>query len=828
MPCLQKAMFCRIKALRPTLPSSIHIKTITVKAYIIIIFLLLPGITAWCQQQLKGHVFDSSASLPLARATVRAPGMGGTATDKDGAFVIECKGAMEITVSYIGYETYRQVVEGCPDELQIGLAPSASTLNEVEITATSNQDKTLLQQPLSIVKLSGIELKRSAGLYLDDAVNTNIPGVFMQRRTISAGQQFNIRGYGNGLRGTNGINSNFDGQGSKVYLNGIPITDAEGITVMDDIDFASVGDVELSKGPSGTLYGLAIAGVVNLQTRKAEKNKTSVGQDIMLGSYGLVRATTHVAIGGERSSLLANYGRQEFDGYMPHTASHKDFVNVIGDFALNEKQNLTAYMGYSDSYDERNGELTIEQYQTLDYSGNSRYIANNAHSAVTSFRAGVGHTYHFNGHVSNTTTFFGSSQNMDYSSAGGWTDKSLLNYGLRSTFDLRFRLAENLELTGLAGVEMQKMNTQANGYQMEPDSTNLSGYNVIGDIKSIQATSSATASYFTQWTLGLPGGISITAGLGYSAMALSLQDRLWASSNNHPGSAVPREYNATYDNMLSPTVAINKKISDIASAYVSYSVGYKAPVSSYFYIPVTGAVNTGLKPEKGVQVELGTKGRLLDHRLFYTLAVFNARFSDKMTAVSVQNPDNTATLYSYIVNGGSLNNKGVELLVKYAAMESDSRFVKSFRPFANLAYSDFRYEDFQYQAIGGDKDGRDSVLAYDFSGNAVAGVPPIVFNLGFDVDTKAGLYGNVFYNHRGPMYFTSDEAHQTESYGVLNAKLGYRKTLGHFGLDVFAGANNIAGTQYYYMVFLNQLPDAYIPAPREINFFGGANLKYVF
>jgi iron complex outermembrane recepter protein len=34
--------------------------------------------------------------------------------------------------------------------------------------------------------------------------------------------------------------------------------------------------------------------------------------------------------------------------------------------------------------------------------------------------------------------------------------------------------------------------------------------------------------------------------------------------------------------------------------------------------------------------------------------------------------------------------------------------------------------------------------------------------------------------------------------------------------------------QYYMMVFLNQLPDAYIPAPNKINYFGGISLKYRF
>src|ERR1041385_2620635 len=169
-------------------------------------------------------------------------------------------------------------------------------LNEVEITTTSNQNKHLLNQASSIAKLGEVEVKRGQGLFLDDAINANVPGVFMQRRTVSAGQQFNIRGYGAGGPGVRGPNSNFDSQGIKVYLNGIPITDAEGITLMDDIDFGSVGNVEIVKGPSGTLYGLAISGVVNLQTVKPALNKVSLSQNTMFGTYGLRRSTSTLQI----------------------------------------------------------------------------------------------------------------------------------------------------------------------------------------------------------------------------------------------------------------------------------------------------------------------------------------------------------------------------------------------------------------------------------------------------------------------------------------------------------------------------------------------------
>ncbi len=784
-------------------------------------------LSAFTQNILKGKVFDLTTRAPLAGVNLKVSGQSGTTTDKDGNFAIRCNPPLEIVVSYVGYATLQRKVTACNENLSIGLTPEGIDLNEIEITASSVQNKTLLQQPLSIVKLDEQELERGQGLYLDDAINTNVPGVFMERRTVSAGQQFNIRGYGNGV-GFRGASNNFDSQGSKVYLNGIPITDAEGITLMDDIDFNSIGKVEVSKGPSGTLYGLAIAGVVNLQTKKAGNNETEAGQEVMIGSDGLLRTTTHIAIGSEHSSLMVNYGHQKYDGFMDHTASHKDFVNVMGDFELNDKQNISTYFGFADSYDERNGELTIEQYETKDYTGNSHYIKNDAHSAVRTFRAGLSHTYRFNENISNSTTVFGASQRMDNSSAGGWTDKTPLNYGFRSTFDMHFHLSEYADLTGVTGLEMQKTESQVNGYRMSTDSTNPVGYNVITDIRSLQITTSSTASYFTQWTLGLPGEFDITAGVGFSTMKISLADRLWAASNNYPGNNTPKVFETTYNDMVSPTLALNKEFNRSLSVYASYSVAYKAPVSSNILISTTGELNTGLKPERGDQVEIGTKGSLMNNRLFYTLAFFNAQFEDKMTTVAVQNPGNTATLYTYLTNGGSQTNNGIELLVKYDAIRSNGTFVRLLQPFVNLTYSDFTYDNFQYQRVGEDINGNDSALIEDYSGNQVAGVPPVVFNVGFDVDTRPGFYGNLHLNYRDAMYFTSDNKNQTDSYTVLNGKIGYRKSFNHLFVDAYFGANNITGEQYYYMVFLNQLPDAYLPAPYEINFYGGMSLVYRF
>ncbi len=701
------------------------------------------------------------------------------------------------------------------------------TLMDIDITDSISPNKSVLYMPASVAKLDVTEIKRNTGLYLDDAINTNVPGVFMEKRTISAGQQFNIRGYGNGVRGTNGVSSNFDGQGSKVYLNGIPITDAEGITLMDDIDFGSIGNVDIIKGPAGSLYGLAIAGVVNLKTAKAEKGKVSIGQDYLGGSYGLQRLTSHVQIGGERSSLLVNYGNQHFGGYMGHTAAKKDFVNVMGEFQPNDRQSISLYFGYSNSYEERNGEETIGQYDTLNYSGNPAYIKNNAHSNIISYRSGVSHTYKLNKHFSNTTSVFGSAVANNASSAGGWTDKLPVNYGLRSTVDMNFPLSKLFNLSGTVGVELQKQHAQTIGYAMVVDSANPGGSNIVGAMNSNKYTTSSTSSIFSQWVLKMPYSISLTAGIGMSTMGIDLEDRFYVAANNKPVTKIPTRYSAFYKDMFSPTIALNKVFSKQLSVYASYSKGYKAPVSAYFFIPTTGQMNTDLKPEEGTQYEIGTKGSLLKDKLTYQVAVFDAIFANKMTTIAVPlNPPAVGTAYSYVANGGSQDNKGIEVLLKYTVYQSDKGVFRAIKPFANFAYSEFKYVNYKYQSLDATKK---NVVEVDYSGNPVAGVPPVTANAGLDLLMTYGIYLNVNYNYRDGMPFTSDNLNKTKAYSLLNGKVGFHYLFAkHFDVDAFFGANNITNTQYYYMVFLNQLPDAYLPAPNKINYYGGINFKFIF
>jgi len=789
--------------------------------------------SAIAQNKLSSTVYDASTQQPLSGATISL-GANKTTSEQDGKFSIVCAEG-KITISFIGYKSAAIAISNCQLPEKIFLIQDETTLETIEVSTTSSLDKSLLFQPASITKIGKAELNRGNGLFLDDVIQTNITGVSMNRRSVGGGQQLNIRGYGNGTRGTRGLSSNFDGQGYKVYLNGIAITDAEGITTFDDIDFESLQNVEVIKGPAGTLYGLAIAGAVNLTSIKPEKGKTSVSYKSLIGNYGLRRQTFTLQTSGERSSFLVNYGTQKSDGFTPHNKSQKKFVNVLGEFQPNEKQTINTYVGYSDSYDERAGELTITQYETNDYSGNPEYIKRNAHSNVITYRAGIGQTYNFNKFINNNTTIFGTAFNSNVSSAGGWTDKGSMNVGFRSVFNTKLKLTDNISLGGVTGIESQKQIANTMGYSMKQNPNDASTtwklgvnpYWVINTATSNVYTIASTTSIFTEWTLGLPKDLSITAGLGSSQLALTLNDRF-----NTTLATRPSNFNKTYNDMVSPHVAINKVFNKKVSIFANYSKGYKAPLTSYFYIttptvattpptPANGSLNEVLKPEIGTQFELGSRGQLFNDKLWYELIWFNTVFENKMTAISVASPISpTTTLYSYVVNGGKQIHKGLEANIKYTAYESNSGLVRLFRPFANLTQSNFNYGDnFTIQ--------KSVILTENYSNKEVAAVAKYVVNAGLDFSLAAGFYGNLTYNYRDKMPITSMNDFYTKSYSLLNGKIGYQQDLGkHFSIDASWGVNNITNTKYFIMVFANQLPDAYVPAPIKANSFGSFQLKY--
>jgi iron complex outermembrane receptor protein len=757
---------------------------------------------ASAQSRLTGKVFDATTNAPLVDVAISAgDGAAVARTDRGGQFSLACTGAMTLEFSRFGYEPARRSVASCGESVQVGLTPGARSLNAVSVVGT--REGASLQQPQSIATLTDRELDRTSGVFLEDALNL-IPGVRMEKRTMAGGQRITIRGYGNA--------SNFNGSGYKAYFNGIPITDAEGVTILDDVDVATLGRVEVVRGPASSLYGAGIGGVVNLFTARPDQPGTSLVQETTMGADGLLRSDTRFENVTSGATTQLNYGHQGYDSYRVHSASKKDFVSALGEFRPSERRTVSAFLGYAHALDERAGQLDSLEFFGKQNVGEAPYLANDGHEDIESVRAGISHSYRMTDHLEHAVTAYYGGVTIEDVFAVGLNTKASQNFGGRAVLNATFADGR-FPITGVAGAEFQKTNAIAKG--------NALNNGVLGAMRSDLETHTMQYSLFSQWDVALPSAFTLTVGASANFVEYAIDDRLTNTANPTHLDASGRK---TFDPVITPRVALRRMFGDDVSAYVSVSQGYTPPTSADAVIPFTGEANTELAPERATLYEVGTKGNLLGRALSYQLALFDMRVTDKLTPQAVFDESGSA-LYTYTVNGGDQQNRGAEVAVVYAIVDRPDRLVSLVRPFVTYTYSDFTYRGFVSNAS-------QAANPVDYTGNHVVGVPTHVFDAGVDAALRWGGYLNATYQHVDDMPLTYDNLHRAPGYSLLDAKVGYAHDVGgHLALDAFVGGNNLAGDLYYTMAFLNgnysgASPKVFLPGPYTTKLYGGLKLSY--
>ncbi|MGC8750412.1 TonB-dependent receptor [Hydrotalea sp.] len=758
-------------------------------------------------QNIQGRVADNLTNQPVVGAVIVLPNQQKLVTDDNGIFVLKnISSNITITVNSLGYESQQILVKPSNKNLLILLTPTTDNLNKVQVTgwATGKRDNQLTEAQ-SVGVLTYQDLQRGNGLFPETQMNT-IPGVFMQTRGISGGQRIIIRGYGN--------TTNFNGLGYQVYLNNIPLTDATGVTILDDIDFSTIGRVEVFKGPESSLYGSGIAGVVKLYSIQPKPNTTKFLEENTVGSYGLYRNNTRIESAGSNSVLFFNYGHQTSNGYRNHSASAKDYASFKGDFYVGDQQTISTYLSYSRSYEELAGEIPGDTlYRRITWS-DPKYVNNNAHVLIESFRAGITDDIKINTHFTNQTTAYTSGYTLDQPFAAGLNSNAVLTFGGRTGFVYNGK-SGSVGIHGIIGGQFEKTLSFNKTYNL----TN----GVLGGIRTDLQIQAQTYNVFTEWKLNLPANFMLSAGSSVNFIEYSIRDMLTNTANpTHLDQSGYKRFMP----VVKPRIAILKMLNKNNSVYVDVSTGYTPPTTSNVVIPAIGKVNYGLQPEMGIQYEVGVKGSLLNNKLSYQLALFQLDVSNKIVNQSVA-ATQTNPFYTFAVNVGKQRDNGVELSLNYLAVQSNTSFFRSVKPFVTYTYSNFTYVDFK-------SDNNNNSATLNFSGNKVAGVAPNFLNIGFDVVTAPGIYFNSTFQYVDKVPYTYDNLNYADAYRLLGAKLGFRKTFHqHFDIDAFVGADNLLNNTYYTFLFLSptlasQTDPHFIPGPYTAMWYGGLKLAYHF
>jgi len=243
-----------------------------IKLTFILIFLLGSVSTTLSQTMVSGVVKDSNGDAPLPFAPVAVKGTtNGTTTDMNGEYKLLLKaGSYTLVASFIGYENQEKevtILQGQNLRQDFTLKAQAVMMKEVVITGMMLGQKAAISSQLNAPGIINIvaeaQIKELPDANAGDALG-RLPGISLKR---SGGEAQSIV-----LRG---LNEKF----SQIQLDGvsIPSTDAGSRGVdLSMYSLNSMSGIEVTKALTSDMNADAIAGSVNLVTKKASSKPETI------------------------------------------------------------------------------------------------------------------------------------------------------------------------------------------------------------------------------------------------------------------------------------------------------------------------------------------------------------------------------------------------------------------------------------------------------------------------------------------------------------------------------------------------------------------------
>jgi iron complex outermembrane receptor protein len=281
--------------------------------------LLLAGAAARAGAQagsIRGHVVRADRPVGLAEAEVELrPSGASTRTDDRGFFLFRdlSPGRVELAARRVGFAPAVLVVQVeslVVTQVDIPLEPVPTVLDPI-VTSVTRDARSLSEvaAAVSVADTSAIGRARTVGLH---ETLRMMPGVQVASRYGTDDVNIGIRG--SAARARQAV------RGIALLLDGIPLTESDGVARPDLLELAASKQVEVVRGPVSALYAGSPSGVVNVVSRTG-RDSPGVSARALGGAFGFRKYDGHaggVFTGGRGSGFAAaSYTRA--DGYRAHS-----------------------------------------------------------------------------------------------------------------------------------------------------------------------------------------------------------------------------------------------------------------------------------------------------------------------------------------------------------------------------------------------------------------------------------------------------------------------------------------------------------------------------
>ena len=658
-------------------------------------------------------------------------------------------------------------------------------LQEVVIQAFEEQ-RSWLQQPAPVARLSPISLHAFAENNLLPALNT-IPGIRMEQRSPSS-YRLNIRG--------SSIRSPFGVREVKIYYNDIPLTSPGGDTYLNQLDMADMGGITLIKGPTASVYGAGIGGVMLIESplQAAADSLPRAQLQYETGSYALQHVMAQAGWGTAQHREYLHYGYFNSRGYRQHTASWQHTASYESIWQPDNRHRADLWIHFNDLWYQTPGGLTLSEMlknPRLARPASGPYpSADSAHAAIfqQNFIIGVHTSTRFSEALSQNSSAYLSYAHITNPTFRNMEYRREPHAGLRTVWQYAHNGSYGL-LTATGGAEVQEglFNIEDYGNSGGQPDTMQTHYNET----IIQTT------LFLQADLQLIHGWTATAGLSYQQTSYTFYQ------------LYPLPYTVWHINAQapagnwSPRLALLKHFpTPDMSIYLNIGKAFSPPTINEL-LPSTNILDTNLRPQWGYNYEIGWKGYALQQRLRWE---WNAYLFDLQQSISQQRDSSGA---DYFVNAGRTRQPGMEMQVNYQLFTHPSGMLPQTSVFSSLTLTDYTYQGY-------------APLGHDYTGKHIPGVSPFTWVSGLQCEWSAGISTSLLWNHTQAIPLNDANTAYSRTYNLVDIVVHYTRPVFHQQpIELYAGINNLLNQLYSLGDDVNAPAGRYFnPAPAR-NYYAG-------
>ncbi|WP_229598088.1 TonB-dependent receptor [Runella aurantiaca] len=815
----------------------------------VVVFAFIPSFlsaqnTPVINATVSGKILDARSGAALIGATVSIKGTtNGAATDVNGEFALITgqKLPFILLVSSVGYLKKEVLISD--SKVEIKLEESANQLSDVVVTSRRRQEA-VQDIPIPITVIRGVTVE-DQGAFNVNRLKELVPTVQFYASN-ARNTTLNIRGLGS----TYGLTNDGIDPGVGYYVDGVYYARPAATA----LDFIDIDQVEVLRGPQGTLFGKnTTAGAFNVTSRAPSFDPTA-SFELSYGNYGYIQAKA--SLSGPLSKKLAarvSFVGTQRDGLLYNTRTQTNIndinnIGVRGQFLYKptDKINITFIADVTDqnpvgygwpvakvvttkraAYRQFNAIIADLNYQLPYKSAFERTLDLDTPSKAGNELGGLSLNADFKigkGTLTSTTAWrywkWDPLNDRDYTGLNSFSVSAGTSAHDQFSQELRYSGQINDKISGVIGafglwqdLRTDPVHTEEAGsaqWRFAQSSTSAlwktPGLFDNFGIKTTYGIKSSSVALFAQADWAITDKLHVLPGVRYNNDTKKANySRVTYGGLTTTDPALLALKNGVYSNQtfdidasegnFSGQLTLQYKFNKNVNAFGTYSLSYKPIGVNVGGLPTaSGRVLTELatvKPEAVSHFELGIKTKPSANSVL-NVVFHTTDIKDYQTQVQTPEPG---------VNRGYLANAEQ---VRVIGLEIDGNIrVNNHVTFTGaFAYTDGKYIKFTNAPVPIEEVGGDRAFK-DISGGVLPGISKYAGSFGTELTGRGNLLGlkgnffgglDVYYRSTFSSSPSPSQFLDIEGYALVNGRVGFRASN---GISFFVWGRNLGKKDYY-------------------------------